>query len=54
MFGSCCIDGCLFRRIAEFEAESLKEQHHENWYMIRIWSLIDRIFADVEGLEAVR
>ncbi|GAB5590549.1 hypothetical protein Unana1_05449 [Umbelopsis nana] len=40
--------------IAEFEAGSLKVQHHENWYMVRIWSLIDRIFADVDGLEAVR
>ncbi|KAG2175249.1 hypothetical protein INT44_007737 [Umbelopsis vinacea] len=40
--------------IAEFESGSLKKEHHENWYMIRIWSLIDRMFSDVEDLEAVR
>ncbi|CAO3689690.1 unnamed protein product [Umbelopsis vinacea] len=40
--------------IAEFEAGSLKVQHHENWYLVKIWSLIDRTFADVDGLEAVR
>ncbi|KAH8547513.1 hypothetical protein BGW37DRAFT_524296 [Umbelopsis sp. PMI_123] len=41
-------------QIAEFEAGCLKVQHHENWYMVRIWSLIDRLFADIEDLEAVR
>ncbi|KAI9281400.1 hypothetical protein BC943DRAFT_310244 [Umbelopsis sp. AD052] len=40
--------------IVEFESGSLKKEHDENWYMIRIWSLIDRIFSDVEDLEAVR
>jgi hypothetical protein len=44
----------FLNRIAEFEAGSLNVQHQENWYMVRIWSLIDRIYADVEGLEAVR
>ncbi|KAG2171903.1 hypothetical protein INT44_006693 [Umbelopsis vinacea] len=48
-------DQCWFEiSIVEFESGSLKIQHYESWYMVRIWSMIDRIFADVEGLEAVR
>jgi hypothetical protein len=49
-----CIDGCVCHRIAEFEAKSLNLQHSESWYMARIWTMIDRVFADVEDLEAVR
>lgn len=41
-------------RIEEFEAGTLKHQHHENWYLARIWSLMDRVYNDVEGLETVR
>ncbi|KAI8574946.1 hypothetical protein K450DRAFT_263976 [Umbelopsis ramanniana AG] len=40
--------------IGEFEARSLNMQHSESWYMARIWTIIDRVFADVEDLEAVR
>ncbi|KAI8575045.1 hypothetical protein K450DRAFT_275975 [Umbelopsis ramanniana AG] len=40
--------------IAEFEAGSLNSQHSESWYMARIWTMIDRVFADVEDLETVR
>jgi hypothetical protein len=49
-----CIDGCLCRRIAEFEARSLSLQHTESWYMAKIWTMIDRVIADVDDLEAVR
>ncbi|KAI8574974.1 hypothetical protein K450DRAFT_276039 [Umbelopsis ramanniana AG] len=38
--------------IAEFEARSLNLQHSESWYMARLWTMIDRVFADVEDLEA--
>ena len=37
-----CIDGCLCRWIAEFEARSLSLQHFESWYMARIWTIITK------------
>jgi hypothetical protein len=50
-----CIDGCVFHRIGEFEARSLlSTQHSEGWYMARIWTIIDKVFADVEALETAR
>ncbi|KAI9276482.1 hypothetical protein BC943DRAFT_364319 [Umbelopsis sp. AD052] len=40
--------------IPEFEAGILNVQHLESWYMLRVWSMIDRVYLDVAVIESVR
>ncbi|KAJ2956142.1 hypothetical protein NQZ79_g7965 [Umbelopsis isabellina] len=40
--------------INEYEAGHLEAPHSEQWYQMRIWSMIDKLFDNVPGLETVR
>ncbi|CAJ0834800.1 13086_t:CDS:2 [Entrophospora sp. SA101] len=43
----------LDTQICEYETCSLKQNHLELWYLVHIWSFIDRAFEDIDGIEAV-
>ena len=32
----------------------MEKQLHEQWYMLRVWPMIDRVFDDVDGLDTIR
>ncbi|CAG8617417.1 10997_t:CDS:10 [Paraglomus brasilianum] len=38
----------------EYETGSLERNHFELWYLIHVWSFVDRGFGNVKGVEAVR
>ncbi|KAG2175299.1 hypothetical protein INT44_007787, partial [Umbelopsis vinacea] len=40
--------------IHEYESGNLRTSHNELWYMLRIWSMVDRLFDNMPGLETVR
>ncbi|GAB5592899.1 hypothetical protein Unana1_07799 [Umbelopsis nana] len=40
--------------IAEYESGNLEVQQNENWYMGRIWTIVNRVFDDLDGLQTIR
>ncbi|RGB23968.1 hypothetical protein C1646_517372 [Rhizophagus diaphanus] len=40
--------------LPEYEFGTLQRKHLETWYNIHVWSLIDKSFSDLEGMDATR
>jgi hypothetical protein len=40
--------------LLEFEANTLDQNHLEAWYNIHIWSLIDKSFNELKGMDVAR
>ena len=40
--------------LLEFESGTLKQNHLETWYNIHIWSLIDKSFNELKGMDVAR
>jgi len=41
--------------LREYQTESLKKIHHEQWYGMHLWCpIVDRCFDDIEDMEAIR
>ncbi|CAG8624076.1 15273_t:CDS:2, partial [Racocetra fulgida] len=42
-----------FYRLQEYESNTLSSNHLELWYLVHVWSFIDKVFNDIEELEIV-
>ncbi|CAG8541521.1 8303_t:CDS:2, partial [Ambispora gerdemannii] len=40
--------------LQEYESNALVSTHLELWFLVHVWNLTDKIFNDIEGMEAVR
>jgi hypothetical protein len=40
--------------LPEYEFGTLQRKHLETWYNVHVWSLIDKSFSDLEGMDATR
>ncbi|GES83206.1 hypothetical protein GLOIN_2v1741550 [Rhizophagus clarus] len=48
------IRNTMYNLLHEYESGSLEKDHLELWLLIHIWSFIDRVFGNVDGVEATR
>ncbi|CAG8765385.1 8_t:CDS:10, partial [Dentiscutata erythropus] len=48
------IRNTMYNLLHEYEAENLERNHLELWFLIHIWSFIDRGFGNIDGVEATR
>ncbi|CAG8689600.1 4515_t:CDS:2, partial [Ambispora leptoticha] len=48
------IRNTTYNLMLEYEANHLAKDHLETWIMLHVWSFIDKIFLDIDGMEIVR
>ncbi|RUS28786.1 hypothetical protein BC938DRAFT_481449 [Jimgerdemannia flammicorona] len=48
------IRNTIYNLLQEYEADTLSSDHLELWFLIHIWGFIDKIFSNIEGMEAGR
>ncbi|CAG8661214.1 6334_t:CDS:10, partial [Ambispora gerdemannii] len=48
------IRNTTYNLVLEYEANHLAKDHLETWIMLHVWSFIDKIFLDIDGMEIVR
>jgi len=48
------IKSTVYNLLRKYEANSLEKDHLEMWFIVHIWSFVDRAFENIEGVEVVR